>query len=80
MHIDRARSLISEIESLLYSGSDWDAFWRYISNEFRAGDVDSPFLEALAKLHALAAFDDDLNNFISIITKIANIAILRSTL
>lgn len=66
MNIDQARGLLNEIESLLYSGSGWDMFWRNVLNEIRAGDVDGLFHEALAKLHALGALDNDLNNFISI--------------
>ncbi|NJO76651.1 MAG: hypothetical protein HC833_24695 [Leptolyngbyaceae cyanobacterium RM1_406_9] len=66
MNIDQARGLLNEIEALLYSGSDWEMFWRNVLNEIRAGDVDGLFHEALAKLHALGALDNDLNNFISI--------------
>jgi hypothetical protein len=54
------------IEALLYSGSGWDMFWRNVLNEIRAGDVDGLFHEALAKLHALGALDNDLSNFINI--------------
>jgi len=28
MNIDQARGLLNEIQTLLYSGSDWDIFWR----------------------------------------------------
>lgn len=66
MNIDQARGLLNEIEALLYSGSGWDMFWRNVLNEIRAGDVDGLFHEAIAKLHALGALDNDLNNFISI--------------
>ncbi len=66
MNIDQACVLLDEIEALLYSGSNSDAFWRNVLNEIRAGDVDGLFHEALAKLHALGALDNDLNNFISI--------------
>lgn len=66
MNIHQARGLLNEIEALLYSGSGWDTFWRSALNEIRAGDVDGPFHEALAKFHALGALDTDLNNFISI--------------
>lgn len=66
MNIDQARALLDEIESLLCSGSYWDAFWRSILNEIRAGDVDGLFHEALAKIHALGALDSNLNDFISI--------------
>ncbi len=66
MNIEQARGLLNEIEALLYSGSDWDIFWRNVLNEIRAGDVDGLFYEALAKLHALGALDADLNNFINI--------------
>ena len=66
MNIEQARGLLNEIEALLYSGSDWDIFWRNVFNEIRAGDVDGLFYEALTKLHALGALDADLNNFINI--------------
>lgn len=66
MNIEQARCLLNEIEALLYSGSDWDIFWRNVLNEIRAGDVDGLFYEALAKLHALGALDAELNNFINI--------------
>jgi hypothetical protein len=66
MNIDQARGLLNEIEALLYSGSDWDMFWRNALNEIRAGDVDGLFHEAMAKFHALGALDSDLNKFISI--------------
>ena len=66
MNIKQARGLLNEIEALLYSGSDWDIFWRNVLNEIRAGDVDGLFYEALAKLHALGALDAELNNFINI--------------
>jgi len=66
MNIDQARGLLNDIEALLYSGSDWDMFWRNVLNEIRAGDVDGIFHEALAKIHALGALDSDLNDFISI--------------
>lgn len=66
MNIDQARGLLNEIEALLYSGSGWDMLWRNVLNEIRAGDVDGLFHEALAKLHALGALDNDLNSFISI--------------
>lgn len=65
MNIDQARGLLNEIEALLYSGSGWDMFWRNVLNEIRAGDVDGLFHEALAKINALGALDDDLNKFIS---------------
>lgn len=66
MNINQARGLLNQIEALLYSGTYWDMFWRNISNEIRAGDVDGLFHEALAKLHALGALDTNLNDFISI--------------
>jgi hypothetical protein len=66
MNIYEARVLLTEIESLLYSGTGWDVFWRNFLNEIRAGDVDGLFHEALAKLHALGALDKDLNDFISV--------------
>jgi hypothetical protein len=66
MHIDQARGLLNEIEALLCSGSVWDAFWRNVLNEIRAGDVDGLFHEALAKIHALGALDPDLNEFINL--------------
>jgi hypothetical protein len=66
MNIYEARGLLNEIESLLYSGNEWDVFWRNFLNEIRAGDVDGLFHEALAKLHALGALDKDLNDFISV--------------
>ncbi|OKH31546.1 hypothetical protein NIES2119_28485 [[Phormidium ambiguum] IAM M-71] len=66
MNIEQARCLLNEIEALLYSGSNWDIFWRNVLNEIRAGDVDGLFYEALAKLHALGALDAELNNFINI--------------
>jgi hypothetical protein len=66
MNIYEARGLLNEIESLLYSGTGWDLFWRKFLNEIRAGDVDGLFHEALAKLHALGALDKDLNDFISV--------------
>lgn len=69
MNIDQARGLLNEIEALLYSGSDWDMFWRNALNEIRAGDVDGLFHEAMAKFHALGALDADLNEFISIFTR-----------
>ncbi|MBD2637291.1 hypothetical protein H6G52_18115 [Limnothrix sp. FACHB-881] len=65
MNIDQARGLLSEIEELLRSGSLWDIAWRNILNEIRAGDVDGPFSEALAKIHALGALDHGLNEFIN---------------
>jgi len=64
MNIDQARGLLSEIEALLCSGSLWDIVWRNLLNEIRAGDVDGPFSEALAKIHALGALDHDLDKFI----------------
>ena len=70
MNINQARNLLNEIEALLYSGSDWDKFWRNALNEIRAGDIDGLFHEALAKLHALGALDSDLNNFISIFIRL----------
>ncbi|MFB2835167.1 hypothetical protein [Floridanema evergladense] len=66
MNIVQARCLLNEIEALLYSGSNWDIFWRNVLNEIRGGDVDGLFYEALAKLHALGALDVELNNFINI--------------
>ncbi|MBE9228545.1 hypothetical protein IQ264_24315 [Phormidium sp. LEGE 05292] len=66
MNIEQARCLLNEIEALLYSGSNWDIFWRNVLNEIRGGDVDGLFYEALAKLHALGALDAELNNFINI--------------
>ncbi|HEY9815886.1 MAG TPA: hypothetical protein V6D20_08855 [Candidatus Obscuribacterales bacterium] len=66
MNIDQARGLLDEIEALLYSGSEWDMFWRNVFNEIRAGDVDGLFHEALAKLHALGALDNNVDSFISI--------------
>ncbi len=66
MNINQARGLLNQIEALLYSGTDWDIFWRNISNEIRAGDVDGLFHEALVKLHALGALDINLNDFISV--------------
>lgn len=66
MNIDQARGLLDEIESLLYSGSDWNFFWRNTLNEIRAGDVDGLFHEAIVKFNALGALDAGLNNFISI--------------
>jgi hypothetical protein len=35
MNIDQARGLLNEIQTLLYSGSGWDIFWRNVSNEIR---------------------------------------------
>lgn len=66
MNINQARGLLDEIEALLYSGSDWDKFWRNVWQEIRAGDVDGPFHEALVKFDALGALDNDLNDFISL--------------
>ena len=66
MNIDQARGLLNEIQSLLYTGSAWDIFWRNVSNEIRVADVDGAFHESLAKFHALGALDADLNKFISV--------------
>jgi hypothetical protein len=66
MNIDQAHGLLNEIQTLLYSGSDWDIFWRNVSNEIRVADVDGAFHEALTKFHALGALDADLNTFISV--------------
>ncbi|BAU14558.1 hypothetical protein LEP3755_51070 [Leptolyngbya sp. NIES-3755] len=66
MTINQARSLINETESLLYSGSKLDIFFRTVFNEIRVADVDGAFIEALDKLHTLGAFDAELNSFISI--------------
>lgn len=69
MNIEQAYGLLNEIEALLCSGVGWDIFWRNVLNEIRAGDVDGLFYEALAKLHALGALDNDLNDFISILIR-----------
>jgi len=65
MNINQAIGLVNDIESLLYSGSGWDFFWRDVFNEIRAGDVDGLFTEALVKLDALGALNHELDQFIN---------------
>jgi hypothetical protein len=69
MDITQARGLLNGIETLLYSSSEIEHFLRSVFNEIPSKVVDERFIEALAKINALGAFDTELNNFINVFVR-----------